>query len=55
VIEYLIVHELCHILHPHHQNEFWECVEKYLPNWKALDRELLKSSLPYLDNINNHN
>jgi predicted metal-dependent hydrolase len=37
-----------HILHPHHQSEFWNCVQDYLPNWKELDKELLKNGLEYL-------
>ncbi len=34
VIEYIIVHELAHIRHKHHQKSFWSLVEKYLPDYK---------------------
>jgi len=34
VIEYIIVHELAHIKHKHHQKEFWQLVEHYLPDYK---------------------
>lgn len=33
-IEYVIVHELAHIKHKHHQKEFWKTVEKYMPDYK---------------------
>jgi hypothetical protein len=35
VIEYIIVHELAHIAHKHHQKPFWELVAKHLPEYKA--------------------
>lgn len=34
VIHYIIVHELAHIQHKHHQKDFWSLVEKYLPDYK---------------------
>lgn len=33
-IDYVVLHELCHIFHPNHQKEFWAMVEKYMPNYK---------------------
>jgi len=35
VIEYVIVHELAHIKHKHHQKRFWELVETHLPRYKT--------------------
>ena len=35
VIQYIIVHELAHIQHKHHQKSFWACVSQYLPDYKA--------------------
>jgi predicted metal-dependent hydrolase len=34
VIDYLIVHELCHLRIPNHSESFWQEVEKYSPNFK---------------------
>ena len=34
VIEYIIVHELAHISHKHHQKPFWDLVAKHLPEYK---------------------
>lgn len=33
-IEYVVLHELSHIPHPHHQKGFWNFVEKYMPDFK---------------------
>jgi len=40
LIEYIIVHELTHIIHKHHQKSFWTCIEAYLPHYKNLVQEL---------------
>ncbi len=37
LIDYIVVHELCHILHKGHGKEFWKEVEKYLPGYKELE------------------
>ena len=34
VLQYIIVHELAHIKHKHHQKSFWDCVESYMPSYK---------------------
>ena len=40
VIQYIIIHELAHIKHKHHQKMFWQLVEHYLPNYKTQVKEL---------------
>lgn len=40
-IEYVVMHELAHILFPHHQSTFWDFVQQYIPDYKARN-ELLK-------------
>ncbi len=40
VIQYVIIHELTHIKHKHHQKAFWQEVEHYSPNYKELEQQL---------------
>ena len=35
VIDYVIVHELCHLTHLNHSKDFWQLVEKYCPDFKT--------------------
>ena len=39
-IDYIVVHELSHIKIKGHKKDFWGFVEKYLPNYKQLDKLL---------------
>lgn len=38
--DYIIVHELCHLTHLHHGQEFWDLVEEQLPDYKERLAEL---------------
>jgi predicted metal-dependent hydrolase len=42
VIQYIIVHELAHIQHKHHQQSFWKLVETHIPDYRQQVRELKK-------------
>lgn len=34
VMDYIIVHELCHLKHMNHGKQFWETVALYMPDYK---------------------
>jgi predicted metal-dependent hydrolase len=38
VMQYIVIHELSHIKHKNHQKEFWELVEEFCPNYKAIEK-----------------
>lgn len=40
IIQYIVIHELAHIKHKHHQKPFWQFVEKYDPDYKMHIKEL---------------
>lgn len=40
VVEYVLIHELCHTIHMNHSAKFWNLVNKFEPNYKTLDESL---------------
>jgi predicted metal-dependent hydrolase len=40
LVDYVVIHELCHITYHDHSREFWLLLERYLPEWKELKEEL---------------
>jgi len=43
VVDYVIVHELCHLIHLHHSHRFWQKVRSILPDYQE-SRMLLRQS-----------
>jgi predicted metal-dependent hydrolase len=40
IVDYVIIHELCHIAVMRHSREFWNLVERFCPNYRQLDNRL---------------
>ena len=40
IIDYVILHELCHLKEMNHSYKFWHLVEKYMPNYKQIKKLL---------------
>jgi predicted metal-dependent hydrolase len=40
LVRYLLIHELCHLFALNHSRRFWRAVERYEPDYRALDRRL---------------
>ena len=39
-IDYVCLHEICHLKHMNHSKNFWNMVEKYMPDYKNAEKEL---------------
>lgn len=44
-LEYIVVHEMVHLLERHHNDRFTELMSKYMPQWKLHREELNRSAL----------
>ncbi len=47
VLDYVVVHELCHLRVPNHSRRFWALVERHRPHWRQ-QREWLRDYGPEL-------
>jgi predicted metal-dependent hydrolase len=48
-LEYILVHELIHILEPRHNDRFKSLMTRFLPSWKSRKDELNQNPLAYED------
>jgi hypothetical protein len=47
MIEYVVVHELVHLIEPHHITAFWDRVERVVNDWCARKRWLAENGASY--------
>lgn len=47
-IEYVVVHEFCHFIHPNHSKHFYSFLSMLMPDWKERKRTLDQGTLIYL-------
>ena len=43
VVDYVVVHELAHLLVPSHSTAFWDVVARVMPDHRALRRRLVEA------------
>ena len=47
-IEYVVMHELCHLIHPNHSKHFYTFLSMLMPDWKERKITLEKSAMYWL-------
>lgn len=47
-IEYVVMHEFCHFIHPNHSKHFYDFLSMLMPDWKELKKILDESAAFYL-------
>jgi len=47
VMDYVIIHELCHLIHHDHSQEFWQLVEKFYPKYKLAKKFLVDKGVEF--------
>ena len=47
-IEYVVMHELCHFIHPNHSKQFYAFLSMLMPDWKERKRFLDKTAIYWL-------
>ena len=48
LVDYVVIHELCHLAHMNHSPAFWQRVASLVPDYRAKRQQLkhLQSTLP---------
>ena len=48
-LEYILVHEMIHLLERHHNDRFLAYMDKYMPQWKFYKEELNRLPVAHAD------
>ena len=48
-LEYIVVHEVVHMIEPHHNKQFTQYMDKLLPHWRHIRGELNRAPLAHED------
>ena len=43
VLDYVVIHEMCHMIHLNHDRSFWRLVGKYKPDYEQCQEWLRQS------------
>ena len=46
-LEYIVVHELLHVIEPSHNSRFQALIDEHLPSWRSLRDELNAAPLAH--------
>ncbi len=47
VLDYIVVHEMCHMVHMNHSKEFWHLIKRILPNYEQRKDWLKNNGIRY--------
>ena len=47
VLDYLVVHEMCHLIYRNHSKEFWQLLKRVLPDYEQLKAWLKNNGVKY--------
>ena len=48
-LEYIVVHEMLHLIERHHNDRFRDLMDKLMPQWRILRDELNRAPLAHAD------
>ncbi len=43
ILDYIVIHEICHLKYLNHSRDFWQLVEQYMPNYREAEAWLKKN------------